>query len=97
MYGESYPDHVKCLHLFNVSNNHDICRIETICEKFDIIVVREKSYFYILSFSDSENIKYKIGIDDVGIDVLLEQYRTVLPDLKLIHVVYTKESGKIFL
>ena len=45
--------------------------------------------FYIISDGDTENLKYKVGIDDVDINIRLQQHRTTLPNLKLHYLVYT--------
>lgn len=50
--------------------------------------------FYIISDGDTENLKYKVGIDDVDINIRLQQHRTTLPNLKLHYLVYT-DSNKI--
>ena len=48
--------------------------------------------FYIISDGDTENLKYKVGIDNVDINVRLQQHRTILPNLKLHYLVYTDSN-----
>ena len=48
--------------------------------------------FYIISDGDTENLKYKVGIDDVDINIRLQQHRTTLPNLKLHYLVYTNRN-----
>lgn len=47
--------------------------------------------FYIISDGTSKN-QYKVGIDDVDINVRLAQHRTSLPNLKIHFLVYTKDN-----
>lgn len=51
--------------------------------------------FYIISDGDTDNLKYKVGIDDVDINVRLQQHRTTLPNLKLHYLVYTNSNKNL--
>ena len=51
--------------------------------------------FYIISDGDTEDLKYKVGIDDVDINVRLQQHRTALPNLKLHYLVYTDSNKNL--
>jgi hypothetical protein len=48
--------------------------------------------FYIISDGDSSESKYKVGIDDVDINVRLAQHRTTVPALHLDYLVYTDSN-----
>jgi len=50
---------------------------------------------YIISDSDSTSQKYKIGIDDVDVNVRLQQHRTSVPSLQLEYLVYTNQNSLI--
>ena len=50
--------------------------------------------FYIISDGTSKN-QYKVGIDDVDINVRLAQHRTSLPNLKIHFLVYTKHNKEL--
>lgn len=50
---------------------------------------------YVISDPESDTKKFKIGIDEVDINVRLAQHRTTLPALKLEFLMYTRNSGFI--
>jgi hypothetical protein len=51
--------------------------------------------FYIISDLESNKIKYKIGIDNIDINVRLAQHRTTMPSAKLEYLLYTDKCGLI--
>lgn len=53
------------------------------------------SAFYVISDSEGSVTKYKVGIDDVDINVRLAQHRTALPALKLEYLCYTNKNSLI--
>jgi len=50
---------------------------------------------YVISDPDSKSQKFKIGIDDVNINVRLAQHRTTLPALKLVFLIYVAKNKLI--
>jgi hypothetical protein len=49
--------------------------------------------FYVISDTDSNVTKYKVGIDDIDINVRLAQHRTSLPALRLEYLIYTNKNS----
>ena len=92
-YGEYYENHILRLHLFDFKED---IKIMSFCKKYNIKLTYEKfkkgNIFYIISDGDTENLKYKVGIDNVDINVRLQQHRTILPNLKLHYLVYTDSN-----
>jgi hypothetical protein len=54
---------------------------------------KKGSIFYIISDTEASVTKYKVGIDDVDINVRLAQHRTSLPSLKLEYLMYTSKNS----
>jgi len=50
--------------------------------------------FYIISDGFNKN-QYKVGIDDVDINVRFQQHRTSLPNLQVHFIVYTKDNREL--
>ena len=48
--------------------------------------------FYIISDIDQKSRKYKVGIDDVDINVRLQQHRSTTPAIKLEYLLYTDKN-----
>ena len=51
--------------------------------------------FYIISDGDSKSLKYKVGIDEVDINVRLAQHRSTTPQIRLEYLLYTDKCGLI--
>lgn len=64
-------------------------KLKTILLKRQYYKLQKGSCFYILKTHDN---RYKVGFEGENINKRLENYRTIVPDIKLVHLVYTDKA-----